>query len=390
MDTKLAGQPAPFDVFAAHFGNLEDPRLVARSKHKLLDLIAIAVLAMICGAEGWTDMEEFGRARQAWLRTFLELPSGIPTDDTFRRFFAKLLPGAFERAFSTWTQALAGALGGKLVAIDGKSVRGSADAAAGTSMLHMVHAWVTDNQLLLAQVATAAKSNEITAIPELLQLLDLKGAVVTIDAAGCQKSIAAQIVKQKADYVLSLRDNHPTFHQEVQQYFAHEKQAPSVFRHQTTDADHGRIEVRTVFTTADVGWFSDKHLWPGLKSFVLVESERQSKATGEITREARAYISSLDATDPARLGDIVRGHWSVENNLHWMLDVAFREDQSLVRKDHAPRNLSLLRKLALMLVRREKTHKRGVQTKRKRAAWDPDYLLKLLGAALDQSSDQRF
>lgn len=384
MNSHLAGKPSPVDFFATHFGELQDPRLVARSKHKLLDLIVIAVLAMICGAEGWTDMEEFGRAREAWLRTFLELPSGIPTDDTFRRFFGKLSPSAFERAFSRWTQALAGALAGKLVAIDGKSLRGSADPATGTPMLHLVHAWVAENQLLLGQVATSAKSNEITAIPELLQLFDLRGAVVTIDAAGCQKEIAAQIVKQKADYVLSLRDNHPTFHREVLEYFASEKQGPDVFRHQTTDGEHGRIEVRSVFTTSDVAWFAEKHLWAGLKSFVLVHSERQDKKTGELKTEDRTYISTLDATNPARLGTTVRDHWGVENRLHWMLDVAFREDLSLVHKDHAPRNLSLLRKLALMLVRREKTHKRGVQTKRKRAAWDPDYLLKLLGAALDQ------
>jgi predicted transposase YbfD/YdcC len=384
MNANLAGKPSPIDSFADHFGKVEDPRVAGRSKHTLLDLIVIAVLTMICGGEGWTDMEEFGRAREAWLRTFLELPSGIPTDDTFRRFFGKLSPAAFERAFSTWTQALAGALAGKLVAIDGKSVRGSADPATATPMLHLVHAWVAENKLLLAQVATQAKSNEIIAIPELLQLLDLKGAVVTIDAAGCQKNIAAQIVKQKADYVLSLRDNHPTFHQEVLRYFAHEKRGPTVFHHQTTDGEHGRIEVRSVFTTADIDWFEEKQLWPGLKTFVLIESERSSKTTGEIKHEARTYITSLDASDPARLAAMVRGHWGVENGLYWMLDVAFHEDQSLVRKDHAPRNLSLLRKLALMLVRREKTHKRGVATKRKRAAWDPDYLLKLLGAALDQ------
>lgn len=364
-----------------HFGNLEDPRVVGRSEHKLIDLVTIAILATICGAEGWTEMEEFGLARETWLRTFLALPSGIPTDDTFRRFFCKLRPSAFEQAFSSFTQALVGAVQGKVVAIDGKSLRGSADRSAGTAMVHLVHAWVAENDVLLGQFATEAKSNEITAIPKLLELLDIKGAVVTIDAAGCQKTIAAQIVQQKADYVLSLRDNHPLFHQEVLSYFDHEKASSQVHTHQTTDGDHGRIEIRRIFTTNEIGWFSEKTLWPGLKSFVLIESEREEKGT--IRNERRTYISSLDGSDPARLGKVVRDHWSVENRLHWMLDVVFHEDDCKVRKDHGPQNLSLLRKLALMLVRKESTNKRGAAVKRKRAAWDNDYLLKVISAGID-------
>jgi predicted transposase YbfD/YdcC len=370
----------PLSSIEVHFGQLEDPRVVGRSVHKLLDVISIALLAMICGAEGWSEMEEFGDARKDWLRTFLELPGGIPTDDTFRRLLSKLSPTGFEKAFCSWTQELAGALAGKGVSIDGKSLRGSADPAAGRGMVHLVHAWVSDQQLLVAQVQTEAKSNETAALPSLLALLDLKGAVVTIDAAGCQKNIAAQIVKQKANYVLSLRDNHPTFHQEVLAYFESEKDSPQVFVHQSTEGDHGRIEVRTVLTTSDVSWFAERHQWAGLKSLVLVQCERQGK--GGRKSEARTYISSLEGRDPAALAAWVRGHWSVENQLHWALDVVFREDQSPIRKDHAPRNLSLLRKLALMLVRKEKSHKRGVQIKRKRAAWDPDYLLKLLAAGL--------
>ncbi len=316
------------------------------------------------------------RSRRIWL----ELPAGIPTDDTFRRLLSKLSPSAFEQAFCSWTQALAGALAGKGVCIDGKSLRGSADPAARRSMLHLVHAWVADNHLLVAQVQTAAKSNETGAIPELLALLDLTGAVVSIDAAGCQKNIAAQVVKQKADYVLSLRDNHPTFHQEVLDYFQSEKGSPEVSMHQSTQGEHGRIEVRRVYTTCQVSWFADRHQWAGLKSLVLVECERLDKEPGSL--EARTYISSLEGSNPEAMGAWVRGHWSVENHLHWALDVVFREDASRIRKDHAPRNLSLLRKLALMMVRKEKSHKKGVQTKRKRAAWDPDYLLKLLAAGL--------
>ena len=363
-----------------HFGHLEDPRVVGRSDHNLIDLVVIAIVATICGAEGWTDMEEFAVAREGWLRTFLELPSGIPTDDTFRRFFSRLKPSSFEQAFTSWTKALAGSMSEKLVAIDGKSLRGSTDRSVGTPMLHLVHAWLADNQLLLGQFATEAKSNEITAIPQLLDLIDIKGAIVTIDAAGCQKGIAAQINKQKADYILSLRDNHPTFHEEVLTYFEHEKTSATVHVHETFDGgEHGRNETRRVYSTSDVGWFCEKSLWPGLKSFILVESKRE-RTDGTIECDKRAYISSLDGGAPDVLGKLVRRHWSVENQLHWMLDVAFREDQCKVRKDHGPRNLSLLRKLALMLVRRESTHKRGVATKRKRAAWDNNYLLKVISA----------
>jgi predicted transposase YbfD/YdcC len=363
-----------------HFRQIEDPRVVARTDHKLIDLVAIAILATICGAEGWSEMEEFAVAREDWLRTFLELPAGIPTDDTFRRFFGKLKPSAFEQAFTSWTKALAGTLAGKLVAIDGKSVRGSSDRSAGKPMLHLVHAWLTDNQLLLGQFATDVKSNEITAIPELLALLDIRGAVVTIDAAGCQKNIASQIHTQKADYVLSLRDNHPTFHDEVLTYFESEKTTAAVHSHETFDGgEHGRSETRRVYSTSDVGWFSEKNLWPGLKSFILVDSKREL-SDGTIECDKRTYISSLDGSTPEALGQFVRRHWSVENQLHWMLDVAFREDECKVRKDHGPRNLSLLRKLALMLVRRETTHKRGVAVRRKRAAWDNSYLLKVISA----------
>ncbi len=380
MDHRPPKSPHPLVSIKAHFGHLPDPRVVGRSLHKLLDILSIALLALICGAEGWSDMEEFGLARKDWLQTLLALPGGIPTDDTFRRLFSKLSPSAFEQAFCSWTQALAGALAGKGVCIDGKSLRGSADPAAHRSMLHLVHAWVADNRLLVAQVQTAAKSNETGAIPELLALLDLAGAVVSIDAAGCQKNIAAQLIKQKADYVFSLRDNHPTFHQEVLAYFESEKGSKEVFVHQSTEGEHGRIEVRRVYTTSQVNWFTDRHQWAGLKSLVLVECERLDKGPG--SREARTYISSLEGSDPEAMGAWVRGHWSVENHLHWALDVVFGEDASRIRKDHAPRNLSLLRKLALMMVRKETSHKRGVQTKRKRAAWDPDYLLKLLAAGL--------
>lgn len=366
-----------------HFSDLKDPRVVGRCLHELLDILTIAILATLCGAEGWTEIEEFGIAREKWLRTFLLLPNGIPIDDTFRRVFSKLRPTEFERCFGTWVQAVVGTVMGKHVAIDGKSSRGSTDRTAGTGMLHLVHAWVTDNQVLLGQAATAAKSNEITAIPELVALLDLKGAVVTIDAAGCQKATATAIVKQKADYVLALKDNHPTFHEEVLSYFAFARGSPDVIQSETTDGDHGRIEVRRVFTTNDVAWFAECKAWAALKSFIMVESERTIGT--ETTTELRTYISSLDGRDSVLLGQYVRAHWSVENQLHWSLDVVFREDQSRIRKDHAPRNLSLVRKIALMMLRHEKTSKRGLAVRRKRCSWDNEYLLKVIAAVPKQN-----
>ena len=364
-----------------YFADLPDPRVERTRLHNLLDILTIALLGIVCGAEGWDQMEEFGDGKLDWLRTFLPLANGIPCADTFRRVFGALDPKEFHACFQKWVQSLSQSLAGKVVAIDGKTLRGSYDTAAQQSPLHLVHAWAAQNQLLLGQLATEEKSNEITAIPMLLKLLDLKGAVVTIDAMGCQTKIAKAIVEQGADYVLALKGNQETLHQEVVDLFSDKKadvKAPLPYA-QTVDGDHGRIETRRTYVTSDIDWFVDQSEWSKLHCFVMVESERE--IGDKKTLERRYYISSLSA-NAERFSGIIRSHWSVENQLHWSLDVALGEDQSRVRKDHGPENLSLVRKMALMLLKRETTKKRGIRTKQYRACLDNDYLLSVLAAGL--------
>ncbi len=347
-------------------------------------MITVAILAVICGAEGWEHIETFGKAREAWLRTVLTLPKGVPSDDTFRRVFTTLRSDEFRRCFTAWMQALVGTTEGKLVAIDGKTLRRSFDRAAGRSALHLVHAWVEANSILLGQYATEAKSNEITAIPALLALLDVRGAVVTIDAMGCQKAIAAQIVAQEADYILALKDNHPTAHAQVVAYFEQAIGTPAIACSETTDGGHGRIEVRRVYTTTEIEWFEKRTEWEGLGCCIRVDCERT--VGNKTTSESRYFLSSLKGPDPVQVGAYVRGHWSVENPLHWSLDVSFHEDASRIRKDHGPENFALLRRIALVLLKNEHTAKGGVPAKRLRAGWDPDYLLKVLATGISRNA----
>lgn len=366
----------------AHFESLKDPRVERTRRHKLMDIVVISVMAVICYADGWSDIHDFGKARQAWLREFLELPNGIPCDDTFRRVFAALDPEQFQACFLSWVRSLVGGTDGKLVAIDGKTVRHSFAREEGKGALHLVSAWVAENQAVLGQLATDSKSNEITAIPQLLELLDLRGATVTIDAMGCQKAIAEKIIDAGGNYILGLKENHPTLHQEVEQFF--EAAQAETFRDtrcdqdETVDGGHGRIELRRVFASDDIDWLADKPYWKELRSVVMVESER---SVGDKTSfERRYYLSSL-APDAALLGERIRGHWGIENQLHWVLDMAFDEDRSRIRRGHGPDNFALLRKIALILLKREKTLRRGLEGKRKRAAWDHDYVLRVLEAA---------
>lgn len=365
------------------FAELQDPRVERTKKHLLLDVVIIGLLTVFCGGEGWEDMEEFGVVREEWLRQFLPLPNGIPSADTFRRVFAALDPLQFQRCVVRWVESLAGAASGagRTVPIDGKTLRGSFDTAAGQSPLHLVHAWAAEQEMLLGQLATEVKSNEITAIPELVKTLDLKGATVTIDAMGCQKEIAAAIVEAEADYVLALKGNQELFHREVVDLFDEVvKEGPKASIasdfHQTTDGDHGRIEVRRVWVVNDVSWFSERAKWKNLSSLALVQSERT--LGDNTTTERRYFISSLNHVSASHMGEVVRKHWTVENSLHWCLDVAFGEDASRVRRDHGPENLGLLRRVALQLLKRDRTSKRGLAAKTRRAAYDPNYLLSVL------------
>jgi predicted transposase YbfD/YdcC len=367
--------------FQDHFASLSDPRSchAPNLRHELIDILVIAVCAVICGAEGWEDIEEYGNAQAEWFAEVLDLPHGIPGHDTFRRVLSRLDPDELTQCFVSWTTALSDLSGGEVVAIDGKTLRHSFDRAASQAAIHMVSAWANRNRLVLGQVKVDDKSNEITAIPKLLQMLDLTGATVTIDAMGCQKEIAKVITEQGADYVLALKKNHSTLYEDVK-LFLDDAQANGFadmdhdYR-ETVDGDHGRIETRRYWITADIDWLGAKASWANLQSLGLVEWRREIGEKVEIQR--RYYLVSLPA-DGVRFSAAVRQHWGVENGLHWVLDVSFDEDACRIRKDKGAQTFSVLRHIALNLLKRESQHKRGIKARRKRAGWDRDYLLQVL------------
>ena len=364
-----------------HFQYLPDPRFQLKSDHKLIDIVIIAICAVICGADKWTQIEEFGKERQVWFETFLELPNGIPSHDTFGRVFSLLDPMSFQNCFQGWIKSVVELTEGQVIALDGKTLRRSHDNSRGKKAIHIVHAWATSNGVLLGQVKVKEKSNEITAIPDLLDLIAVKGCIVSIDAMGCQKKIAEKIHDHGADYILAVKGNQGTLNDNLEKTFeiAQEKGFEAMVYDiaETVDGDHGRIETRTCYVLPSMYLFQQQIKWRGLKSLIMIRSERHEKSTGESTTENRYYISSLDVNAEKALRSI-RSHWGVENNLHWSLDVGFREDECRSRIGDSAENFSLIRKIVLFLLKKEKAYKGGIQSKRLKAAWSQSYLLKVL------------
>jgi predicted transposase YbfD/YdcC len=353
-----------------YFAELTDPRVERTREHLLEEILLIAIAAVLSGASGWNEIEDYGKAKREWLSTFLRLPGGIPSHDTFNRVFSALDPEELEKGFVGWVASIAQLTAGEVVAIDGKALRGTRQ--AGKTLVHLVSAWANQNNLVLAQRRVDDKSNEITAIPKLLQMLELSGTVVTIDAMGCQRTIAQKIVDQKADYILAVKENQGQLLEEIQDSFrmlAVDTVAEEV------DGGHGRVERRTCSVIGDLSLLEKASQWPSLQGMVRIEAERFHKATGTTERKTRYYITSLP---PQAAPRAIRQHWGIENKLHWVLDVAFGEDLSRKRQGHAAQNFSLLNRIALNLLRQDKTCKLGIHGKRLKAGWDNHYLLKLL------------
>jgi len=361
-----------------HFQGITDPRS-DNKRHKLIDIITIAICAVICNADTFEDIAEFGKAKYKWFKNFLELPHRIPSADTFERVFARIDPDEFKDSFIDWIQAICELTKGEIVAIDGKTLRRSHDKGNGKSAIHMVSAWACANGIVLGQKKTNEKSNEITAIPELLKTLEIKGCIVTIDAMGCQKDIVETIIDKGSDYVLSLKGNQGNLHNDVTLFFQEHQRKNfknlSFDYHETTDGGHGKIEIRRYWTTSEIAWLQGRENWKNLETICMVERERHFE--DRIETETSYYIGSIES-NAEKFGRAIRSHWRIENSLHWVLDVSFREDESRIRKDNAPENFAVLRHIALNMVKRETTLKKSIKSKRLRAGWDNNYLLKVL------------
>jgi predicted transposase YbfD/YdcC len=366
-------------AITAYFSVLEDPRRYNR-RHKLLDIVVIAICAAICGAEGWEDIELFGETKEEWLRGFLELPHGAPSDDTYRRVFAALDASEFQSCFMNWIEAVEELTQGQVIAVDGKTLRRSHDRREGKKALQMVSAWASANGLVLGQRKVDGESNEITAVPELLDALEIAGCTVTLDAIHCQTETVETIVDKGADYVLPVKENQPRLLEALQGLF----DDPAEMRwvecdyHRTEDRGHGRVEIRECWSTSDpeyLNYIGTLAEWRGLQSIAMIQTERQ---LGDQTTVSRRYFISSLKSDAERLLKAVRGHWGIENKVHWVLDIAFREDDCRIRKGHGAENFAVLRHIALNLLRRETSGKRSIRGKRMKAALDEKYLSKVL------------
>ena len=371
------------ETFLSHFETLKDPRLDNHShRHNLHDILVIAILGTICGADGWTEISAFGQAKYDWLKTFLELPNGIPSHDTFGRVFSLLNAEEFETCFCNWIRSLSLDLNKEIIAIDGKTLRRSHDNSKNQRPLHLVSAWASKNRIMLGQTKTAEKSNEITAIPHLLGIIDVKGSIVTIDAMGCQKDISSKIVAKEADYVLSLKENQKNLSKDVTEIFekAEKCKYKKILHRRKIEKvhNHGRVETRkyTLISARDPLMFELR--WPGLKGIGKLEIVRT--VNHKIERFTRYFLTSLVYENIDDFMLAVRSHWHIEINLHWSLDVSFREDESRVRIGNSAENLAVIRRIALNLLKQEKTDKRGISCKRKKSGWNNQYLLKVLSA----------
>ncbi len=372
-----------------YFGILKDPRVERTREHELMDIVIIGLCCVICGGESFNDMEQFGEAKLDWFKTFLKLPNGIPSHDTFNRLFCALDPQNFLECFLSWTQSVRAAIPQEIVALDGKALRRAID--AGASPRYIVSAWAEDNGLVLGQWEVEEKSNEITAIPRILRALELSGCIVTLDAMGCQKKVAREIKEADADYVLALKGNQGRVHEEVKAFLEHTvaekkkvrppgarppKAVATLQEWETLEKGHGRIETRRYYLSGELGWLEERGDWEGLRTVGMVEATRQ--ANGQISVERRFYLSSL-GLNAQTFARAVRGHWGIENKLHWVMDVNFGEDQSRARGGYAAQNLATLRRLGLNLLKRE-PKKRSLRGKQLDAGWDNAYLLKVLGS----------
>jgi predicted transposase YbfD/YdcC len=356
-----------------HFAELTDPRVERTKENLLQEILFITIAAVVWGAETWNDIEFYGKTKRPWLETFLTLPGGIPSHDTFNRVFSALDPEELETCFMAWVRDVAQLSEGEVVSIDGKAIRGSRQAGK-KAMVHMVSAWANANNLVLAQRKVTDKSNEITAIPKLLQALELTGCIVTIDAMGCQKTIARKITNKGATYIFGLKENQGELLRNVRDSF---RWLPSKSVSQQIDGGHGRVETRVCTVIEDLSLIEKGRQWTALRSLVRVQSERYMKASGSVEHETRYYISSL-AADAELLNRSIRQHWGIENSLHWVLDVAFHEDQSRKRAGNAAQTFSLINRIALNLLKNDQATKLGVRGKRLAAGWDNNYVVNLL------------